>query len=68
MDDAENAFEHHRLAGAGAADHHQRLAALNGDVDAVQHRLRPEGLADVVELDMGLRHRRHSLKSSEVIA
>ena len=24
-----------------------------GEIDAVEHRLRPEGLADVAELDMG---------------
>jgi hypothetical protein len=42
---AEDALQRHRLAGAGAADDHQRLALGDLQVDVVQHRLAPEALA-----------------------
>ena len=66
LEDAEHAFQHHRLAGAGAADHHQRMALGHRQVDTVQHMLGSEALLDAVENDMSNRHRAHSENSSEV--
>ena len=38
---AEHAFDHHRFAGAGPADHHQRLAVVDLEIDAVEHHFAP---------------------------
>ena len=45
LDQAEDALDRHRLAGARAAQDHHRVPGADVEVDAVQHLLRPEGLA-----------------------
>ena len=50
-EDAEDAFQRHRLAGAGAADDDEALAGHDLERDAGEHGLGAEGLADVAELD-----------------
>ena len=50
--EAEDAFEQHRLAGAGAADHHQRFARRDSRSRPLQHLLRPEGLFDAAQRDL----------------
>ena len=42
---AEDALDQHRFAGAGAADDDEALAGAAGDIDAVEHALAPERLA-----------------------
>ena len=49
----EHAFQQHRLAGAGAADHHHRGAGRHVEIDAVQHHLVAEGLAQAADADLG---------------
>ena len=44
LDQAEDAFQQHRLAGAGAADHHHGGARHDVEVDAVEHELVAEAL------------------------
>ena len=57
-DDAEDGLDHHRLAGAGAADDDERAAFADRDIEAVQDLLLAEGLANVGEDDVGfLGHR-----------
>src|SRR5690606_21961613 len=51
-DDAEHAFDHHRLAGTRPADHNERLAFRHGEVDAVQHNFLAEALIDIPEFDL----------------
>ena len=48
---AEDAFQHDRLAGAGPADDHQRFPVRNGKVEVIQNNLLAKGLADVPQLD-----------------
>ena len=42
---ADDALDQHRFAGAGAADDDETLAGAAGDIDAVEHGLAPERLA-----------------------
>jgi hypothetical protein len=42
---AQDAFQQHRLAGARAADDHHAFAARDRQVDAAQHRLGPKALS-----------------------
>src|SRR3546814_20751774 len=46
---AEHAFQHHRLAGARAADHHQTLAARYLEVAPVQHDFFSEAIGDALQ-------------------
>ena len=50
--ESEHAFDHHRFAAAGAADHHQRLTRLDREVDAVEHHFRAEALLDASQLHL----------------
>ena len=50
---AEDAFQQHRLAGARAADHDDRFAGRDVEVDAAQHLLGAEGLVDAAQRDLG---------------
>src|SRR3546814_1774638 len=52
-DQAQDAFQHHRLAGAGAADHDEALARAELEVDALEHALGAEALRDALKLDLG---------------
>ena len=69
-EDAEHAFDHHRFAGARAADHHQRFPGIQGQVDAVEHDLAAEALLDAPEFDLRgalkLCHVHHRAKMTEV--
>ena len=51
---AEQALEHHRLADAGAADDHHRFPGAHLEVEAVQHHLAGERLAEAAQGDLGL--------------
>ena len=51
-EDAEDGLDHHRFAGARSADDDQRAALGHREIDAVQHILRAEGLADILEYDV----------------
>src|SRR5260221_5577829 len=53
LDEAEDAFQHHRLAGAGAADDDDALAHADVEIDAVEYPLRPEGLAQAPHRYLG---------------
>ena len=44
-----------RLAGAGSAEDHDRLAALDAERDALEHRLLAESLGDLVEHEIAHR-------------
>ena len=61
-EDAEDALQRHRLAGAGAADDDEALAGHDRERDAGEDLLVAEGLADVAELDA--RDVRHQKKAS----
>ena len=63
-EDSEDAFQHHGFSGAGAADHHKGMALRHGEVDAVQHVLWAEALAQVLEDDVTVSHR--SLRKQQV--
>ena len=52
--DAEDALQQHRLAGARAADHHDQLALGDVEIDAVQHLLGAEALVQVADADLGV--------------
>jgi hypothetical protein len=52
QDQPEHAFERHRLAAAGAADHHHRFADADLEVEAVQHALLAERLVEAADLDL----------------
>src|SRR5205823_3761829 len=58
---AEDAFEHHRLAGAGAADHDDALPFADVEVDAVEHQFRPEALPEAAHLDLAHRAKKASV-------
>ena len=60
-EDAEDALQRHRLAGARAADDDEALAGHHPEVDAGEHPLGAEGLAHVAELDA----RRSGSRASE---
>src|SRR5690606_7036487 len=51
FDDAEDAFDQHRFAGAGTADDHQRFALLDIQTDAVKYDFFAEGFFDVSKFD-----------------
>jgi hypothetical protein len=55
--EAKDALQQHRLAAAGAADYDHRFLLLHVEVDALQDLLRPEGLDDAAQGDLGRRHR-----------
>ncbi len=65
LEDAEDALEQHRLAGARAADHHHRFGLADLEIEAVQHVLRAEALVQVADPDLGL-GRAHRLKKISV--
>src|SRR3546814_7246929 len=46
---AQDAFQHHRLAGARPADDHQRFAFAHVEIDAVEDMLRPERLLEAAD-------------------
>ena len=51
---AEEALEHDRLADARAADHHHRLPGADVEIEAVEHDLACERLAQPAQGDLGL--------------
>ena len=51
---ADDRLQQHRLAAAALADHRQRLAAGNRQVDVAQHVLPAEMDVDPIELDQGV--------------
>ena len=53
FENAEDAFDQHRLAGAGPADHHNRFAGGDIEIDAAQHLLFTEGFGDAAQPDFG---------------
>ena len=55
-DQAEDAFDQHRLAGAGAADHHHAGAGHDVEIDAVQHLLVAERFFQAADADFRLGH------------
>ena len=64
---AEHALDQDGLARPGTADHHQRLARYEIEVDALEHLLRAEALGQPADRD--LRHgAAHRLKNSSVTA
>src|SRR5690606_7028272 len=65
--DAEDALEQNRFAGAGAADDDEALPLLDGEVDAVQHHLGAEPLGDAFDGDLGEAGVRHDPKNSTVM-
>ena len=60
----ENAFESHRLAGAGGADDNQRFPARGFEVHAVEHNGVAEALRHRFEADCGVAA--HAEKNSSV--
>src|SRR5262249_25639263 len=65
VEQAEDAFDGHRLAGARPADHHQRFADPDIEIDAAQHRLVAERFVEAAHGD--LRRRAHREKNSSVM-
>ena len=53
MQDAQDAFDGHRLAGARAADDHGRGLLVDRQIDAVQHHLGAEAFLDADQFDLG---------------
>src|SRR6185437_5688223 len=62
---AEDTFDRHRFAGAGAADDDEALALLQVEIDAVEHNLRAEGFLEAANGDFDLVV--HDEKNSAVI-
>ena len=52
-DQAQDAFQRHRLAGARPADDDQRLAGRYVEIDAREHRFGPEALLQATHADLG---------------
>ncbi len=64
----DDVLDQHRLAGARPADHDQGFAAPQLQVDAVEHQLRPEALAQAADRDLGSGVRvSHTAKNSSVM-
>ena len=63
LEQAEHALQQHRLAGAGAADHHHRLALGDVEIDAGQHLLGAKALVQVADADLErvFAHRRKNI-------
>ena len=51
LEEPDDVLERDALAGAGASEHHQRLAFVEHQVDATQHVEVAEGLVDASQLD-----------------
>ncbi len=65
LEQAEDAFQGHRLAVAGATDDHDRFADPDIEVDATQHRLLAERFVKAADGD--LRRRGHFEKKASVM-
>ena len=63
-EDSEDAFQHDGFSGAGAADHHQRMAFRHGKRNAVQHMLGTEALVNILQDNVTLSHR--SLRKQQI--
>src|SRR3546814_20620853 len=50
---AQDALQHHRLAGAGPADHDKRFARIDAEVDSIQHGLAAKALDRSAERRVG---------------
>jgi hypothetical protein len=66
LDQAEDAFDQHRFAGAGTADHHHRGAFGDIEIDAVQHYFIAERLAQAAQADFRAEGGAHRAKNSSV--
>src|SRR5690606_29080863 len=66
VNDAEDRLEEHRLAGAGAADDDERLAAPDIEIHPLQHLLAAEALVQIANFDFG-RFGAHRAKNSSVM-
>ena len=53
MQNPQHAFDHHRFARTGAADHHQRVSGLQHQIDPIQHDLVSEALLHASKFDLG---------------
>src|SRR5687767_13590024 len=62
---ADDALDQHRLAGARAADHHQRLALRHVEVEVPQHHLAAEGFAQSPDLDFEVAAHRRTIAYEE---
>src|SRR3546814_5369945 len=49
---AQDALQHHRLAGAGPADHDKRFARIDAEVDSIQHGLAAKALDHALKRDL----------------
>jgi hypothetical protein len=69
-DDAEDAFEQHRFSGARSADHHDRFAWHDVEIEVAQDMMRAERLVQAANPDLRCRIDRnetHRAKNNSVI-